>query len=145
MNGIFSALDEKERAKLRLLSLLVLVALLVLIFFSFGQRRSYQLYVERLQGRDKAAATAQAKLVESTAQWGHWQAAYQDIKDLKEKFFYREGEAVSELRGRDQHPLLPVQLCQPGQGEDRENQRDLHFYRFLSHSEEVFADARAIL
>src|SRR4030042_3430476 len=98
MNGIFSALDEKERAKLRLLSLLVLVALLVLIFFSFGQRRSYQLYVERLQGRDKAAATAQAKLVESAAQWGHWQAAYQDIKDLKEKFFYREGEAVSELR-----------------------------------------------
>jgi Tfp pilus assembly protein PilO len=98
MNGIFSALDEKERTKIRLLSLLVLAALLVLIFFSFGQRRSYQLYVERLQGKDKATATAEAKLVESTAQWAHWQEAYRDVRRLKKKFFYHEGEEVSELR-----------------------------------------------
>jgi Tfp pilus assembly protein PilO len=98
MNGLFSALDEKERTGLRLLSLLVLVALFVLVFFSFGRRRSYQLLVERLQGRDKAAAEAGAKLVESTAEWAQWQEAYQDIKDLKEKFFYHEGEEASELR-----------------------------------------------
>jgi Tfp pilus assembly protein PilO len=98
MNGLFSALDEKERTRLRLLGLLFLVALFVLIFFSFGQRRSYQLFVESLQERDKAAAAAEAKRVESTVGWAQWQEAYQDIKDLKEKFFYHEGKEVSELR-----------------------------------------------
>jgi len=98
MNGLFSALDDKERTKLRLLGLLFLVALFVLIFFSFGRRRSYQLFVERLQGRDKAAAAAEAKLAESTTQWAQWQEAYRDVKRLKKKFFYHEGEEVSELR-----------------------------------------------
>lgn len=98
MNGLFSALDEQERTKLRLLSLLVLIALFVLVFFSFGQRRSYRLFLERLQGREKEATAAEAKLAESAAEWAQWQEAYQDIKDLKEKFFYHKGKEVSELR-----------------------------------------------
>lgn len=98
MNELFSALDEKERTKLRLLSLLVLVALFVLIFFSFGQRRSYRLSVEALQGSEKAVAAAEAKLAESASQWTQWQEAYQDVKDLREKYFYHGGEEVSELR-----------------------------------------------
>ena len=98
MNELFSALHEKERTRLRLLGLLFLVALFVLIFFSFGQRRSYRLFVERLQGREKAAAAAEAKLAESNTQWTQWQEAYQDIKDLKEKSFYHVGEEASELR-----------------------------------------------
>jgi Tfp pilus assembly protein PilO len=98
MNGLFSALDEKEGARIRLLSLLVLVALFVLIFFSLGQRRNTRLFVDRVQGREKAAAEAEAKLAESTAQWAHWEEAYQDIKALKEKYFYHEGKEVSELR-----------------------------------------------
>jgi len=98
MNELFSALDEKERTRLRLLGLLFLFALFVLFFFSFGQRRSYKLSVERLQVREKAASAAEAKQVESAARWARWQEAYQDIKDLKEKFFYQEGEEASELR-----------------------------------------------
>src|SRR4030043_710636 len=98
MNELFSVLDEKERTTRRLLSLLVLAAVFVLIFFSFGQRRSYRLSVESLQGRDKAAAAAEAKLAESQAQWAKWQEAYQDVKDLREKYFYHGGDEVSELR-----------------------------------------------
>jgi hypothetical protein len=98
MNALFSALDEKERMRLRLLSLLFLFALFVLVFFSFGQRRSYQLLVERLQVRDKAVAAAEAKRADSTAGWAQWQAADQDIKELQDKFFYHESQAASELR-----------------------------------------------
>ncbi|HCS49836.1 MAG: hypothetical protein A2V45_05660 [Candidatus Aminicenantes bacterium RBG_19FT_COMBO_58_17] len=98
MNELFSALHEKERTRLRLLGFLFLVALFVLIFFSFGQRRSYRLFVERLQGREKAAAEAEAKLAESKTQWAQWQEAYQDIEDLKENSFYHVGEEASELR-----------------------------------------------
>ncbi len=98
MNKLFSALDEKERTRLRLLSLLFLFALFVLVFFSLGQRRSYRLFVERLQGKEKATAEAEAKLKESTAEWTQWQAAYQDIKDLQDKFFYHGSQEVTELR-----------------------------------------------
>jgi Tfp pilus assembly protein PilO len=98
MNELFNALDEKERTRVRLLSLLVLVAVFVLVFFSFGQRRSYRLSAESLQERNKAAEAAEAKLAESTAGWTQWQEAYQDVKDLKEKYFYQEGDEVSELR-----------------------------------------------
>jgi len=98
MNGLFSVLDGKERGQLRLLSLLVLVALFVLVFFSLGRRRSYQNDVERLQGINKSVAAAEDKLAESTALWAGWQEAFQDIEDLKQKFFYHEGEVVRELR-----------------------------------------------
>jgi len=85
MNELSSALDEKERTRLRLLGLLFLVALFVFIFFSLGQRRSYKLNVERLQGRDKAAAAAEAKRAESAAGWAQWQEAFQDLQDLKKR------------------------------------------------------------
>jgi len=98
MNEFFSVLDEKDRIRLRLVGLLFLLALFVLIFFSFGQRRSYQLRVERLEGIEKAAAAAELKQAEGTAKWAQWQEAYRDIKDLKKKYFYREGEEASELR-----------------------------------------------
>jgi Tfp pilus assembly protein PilO len=98
MNELFRALDEKERQRLRLLCLLVLVALFVLVVFSLGQRRSYGHLAERLQGREKEAAAAEAKRAESAAGWARWQEAYQDIKDLKEKSFYREGEEANQVR-----------------------------------------------
>jgi len=98
MNELFSALDEKERRRLRLLSLLFLISVFVLVFFSLGQRRSYGLLVETLEGRDKTAAAAEAKREESSAGWAQWQAAYEDLKDLKERYFYHAADAVSELR-----------------------------------------------
>jgi hypothetical protein len=98
MNGFFSVLDERDRARIRLLALLLLLALFVLIFFSLGQRRSYRLLVQRLEGREKAAAAEKVKQAEGDVKWAQWQKAYRDIKDLKVKFFYHEGEEASELR-----------------------------------------------
>ena len=98
MNGLFSALNEKERRQLRLLCLLVLVAVFGLVLFSLGKRRSYQLSLETLRAREKLAASAEAKLAESAAQWAKWQEAGQDIKDLKEKFFYPGSGDISPLR-----------------------------------------------
>jgi Tfp pilus assembly protein PilO len=98
MNELFSVLDERERKSLRLLCLLVLAALFVLVFFSLGQRRSYRLAFESLQSREQSATAAEAKLAESTARWAQWQEAYQDVKDLREKYFYQGGEEVRQLR-----------------------------------------------
>jgi Tfp pilus assembly protein PilO len=96
MNELFRALDVKEREKLRLLGLLFLVALFILLVFSLGQRRSYNLMAERLKGSEEAAAAAEAKRAASAAGWAQWQEAFQDIKDLKEKSFYREGDEVNQ-------------------------------------------------
>jgi len=98
MNELFSVLDEKDRTKIRLVGLLFLLALFVLIFFSLGQKRSYKVFVERQEGREKTAAAAELKLAEGAAKWAQWQDAYKDIKDLKKKYFYREGEEAGELR-----------------------------------------------
>ncbi len=98
MNEFFSALDERDRTRLSLLGLLFLFALFVLIVFSFGQRRSYRLLADRLEGREKAAAAEKLKQAEGDAKWTQWQKAYRDIKELKEKYFYHEGEEASELR-----------------------------------------------
>jgi hypothetical protein len=98
MNELFSVLDERERKTLRLLCLLVLVALFVLVFFSLGQRRSYRLAFESLRSKEESAAAAEAKRMESEARWAQWQEAYQDMKDLREKYFYHAGEEVRQLR-----------------------------------------------
>jgi Type II secretion system (T2SS), protein M subtype b len=98
MNEFFSVLDEKDRTRLQLVGLLFLLALFVLIFFSFGQRRGYRQLEERLQGREKAAAAAELKRAEAAAKIAQWQEAYQDFKDLKEKYFYHEGQEATELR-----------------------------------------------
>jgi len=98
MNEFFSALDERDRTRLRLLGLLFLIAFFVLIFFSFGQRRGYRLLAQRLEGREKTAAAEKLKQAEADVKWAQWQKAYRDIKDLKDKYFYHEGEEASELR-----------------------------------------------
>jgi hypothetical protein len=98
MNEFFSGLDEKDRMRLRLLGLLLLLAVFVLIFFSLGRRRGYHLLSQRLEVREKAAAAEKLKQDEGDVKWAQWQKAYRDIKDLKDKHFYHEGEEASELR-----------------------------------------------
>jgi hypothetical protein len=88
MNEFFSGLDEKDRMRLRLLGLLLLLAVFVLIFFSLGRRRGYHLLSQRLEVREKAAAAEKLKQDEGDVKWAQWQKAYRDIKDLKDKHFY---------------------------------------------------------
>ncbi|MFZ2053203.1 MAG: hypothetical protein WAU81_03300 [Candidatus Aminicenantales bacterium] len=98
MNELFSTLDEKERARLRLISLLFLIALFVLLVFSLGQRRSYHHLVDQLRGKEKTAAVAEGKRAENAAEWEQWEQSSKDIQALREKFFYHEGEEINELR-----------------------------------------------
>ncbi|HUU37819.1 MAG TPA: hypothetical protein VMW46_06390 [Candidatus Desulfaltia sp.] len=98
MKELFSALDEKERTRLRLLGLLCLIALFVLLFFSLGRRRSYYLLVNQLQGRESTAVAAEGKRAQSAAKWDQWEQTSKDIQALKESFFYHEGQEINELR-----------------------------------------------
>jgi Tfp pilus assembly protein PilO len=97
MRELFSALDEKERMRLKWLGFLCLVALFILLIFSLGQRRGYYLLVDQLQEREKTASSAEGKRKESAANWGQWEQTSKDIQTLREKFFYHEGEE-NELR-----------------------------------------------
>ncbi len=92
MRELFSTLDEKDRTRLRLLGLLFLVALFLLLFFSLGQRRGYFLLVGQLREREKAAAAAEDKQALSAAKWEQWEQTSKDIRTLRRKFFYDEGE-----------------------------------------------------
>jgi Tfp pilus assembly protein PilO len=98
MKELFSALSEKERTRLRLLGLLFLISLFVLLFFSLSQRRSYFLLVEQVKAREKTAAAAEVRRTQSVTQWEQWEQTAQDIQTLREKFFYREGEEINQLR-----------------------------------------------
>jgi hypothetical protein len=98
MKEIFSTLGEKEKTRLQLLGLFLLIALFVLLFFSLGQRRSYFLLVEQLKAREKTAATAEVRRTQSVTQWEQWEQTAKDIQTLREKFFYREGEEINQLR-----------------------------------------------
>ena len=98
MKEMLEKLSEKERAQLKLLGLLSLVALFVLLFFSLGQRRSYYLLVDQQQARQNAAATAEEKRAQSVAGWERWEQTLKDIETLKQGFFYHEDQAVNELR-----------------------------------------------
>jgi hypothetical protein len=97
MKELFSALDEKDRKRLRLLGLLFLVALFFLLFFSLGQRRSYFILVDQLKERQKNAASAEDKRGLSATKWGQWEQTSKDIQTLREKYFYHEGQET-ELR-----------------------------------------------
>ncbi|MGB7296478.1 MAG: GspMb/PilO family protein [Candidatus Aminicenantales bacterium] len=98
MKELFRTLGEKERTRLKLLGLLFLIALLFFLFFSLGQRRSYHLLADQLKNRKSAAVAAAAKQAQSTANWEQWEQTLKDIQFLKEKFFYREGQEINELR-----------------------------------------------
>jgi Tfp pilus assembly protein PilO len=98
MNEYFSLLNEKERKWFQLVGLLFFLALFVLIFFSFGQRRSYRYLEEGLQGKEKAASAAELKRAEGAARLAQWQEVGQDFQALKKKYFYHEGQEIGELR-----------------------------------------------
>ncbi|MEW5902266.1 MAG: hypothetical protein AB1715_12450 [Acidobacteriota bacterium] len=98
MKELFSHLSEKEKSRLRLLGLLLLVAVIFLIVAAFGQRRSYYQLADRLREREKASAAAAARRDEAAAKWAGWEEAYADIKDIKDKYFYREEDGVKPLR-----------------------------------------------
>jgi hypothetical protein len=97
MKEVFNTLGEKEKKRLQLLGLFLLIALFVLLFFSLGQRRSYYLLADQLRARETAAAAADDKRAQSAAKWEQWGQTSKDVQALKESFFYHEGQEINEL------------------------------------------------
>lgn len=98
MKEYFSLLNEGERKKLRLLSLLLVVGVLFLVFVLFGQRRSFHSLQGRLLARQKVLTETEAKRAQSAGEWARWQGAYRDIAELEKTYFYQAGGDLQQLR-----------------------------------------------
>lgn len=98
MKELFSYLNEREKKRLSILGLLLLLALVFLLFFSFGERRSYFRELGRLQSRAKAYAEVEMALAESRREWTRWQEAHRDLEALKEARFFKEEDGFNQIR-----------------------------------------------
>ncbi len=98
MKEFFSMLNERERKKLRLLGLLLVVGVLFLLVISLGQRRSFGRLQNLLQARQKILAEVKEKQAKSDEEWSRWQGSYEDIKELEDTYFYRGENGHNQLR-----------------------------------------------
>lgn len=98
MKELFNQLDEREKSRVRLLSLLVLLSLVFLLLVSLGQRRNYVRLLSRLEAREKFLAELETKRASSASEWARWEGAYRDIEELRESYFYKHEEGINQLR-----------------------------------------------
>jgi len=98
MKEVFSLLKDRERQRIRLLVLLLLVGAVFLLVVSSVQRRGFVRLQDRLQARQQVLAELEAKRTASAEEWAMWQASYRDIEELKKTCFYRGKEDLNQLR-----------------------------------------------
>ncbi|MDH7513374.1 MAG: hypothetical protein QHH14_10560 [Clostridiales bacterium] len=98
MKELYNQLDEREKNRVRLLSLLALLSLAFMLLVSLGQRRSYFRLQNSLEAREKALAELETKRASGAAEWARWEGAFRDIEELKESYFYKEEEGINQLR-----------------------------------------------
>jgi cell division protein FtsB len=105
MNVMFNLFDESERKILAALAFLALIGLVFLFAFGFSQKVAYSRSVDsiaRLQNELKAVS---ASGNEKMAEWQKWEQTQQDIKELKENYFYSDKDGVIQLR-RDLQKII---------------------------------------
>lgn len=105
MNGIFELLDRKDRKIIGLLLLFLIFALFYLFVVAFGAKRSYDKSLNDLAVRKEGARKSEKTKQEKNAEWLKWQRTLEDMKELKEKYFYKEEEGISPLM-RDTQQIL---------------------------------------
>jgi Tfp pilus assembly protein PilO len=97
MKELFSRLNEREKARLRLLFLVFLLVLMFFFFISRGEQRGYFSLADELKAREKVYSDIEQHRMENAEEWAGWEEAYRDMGDLKKTHFYQEGEGVNGL------------------------------------------------
>jgi Tfp pilus assembly protein PilO len=98
MREIFSLLEEKEKKALRILSVLLVLALLFLLGVSFPQKRSYFRATSLLESKQGEYEHFRGETLEKESEIRLWQDATRDIDDLKKSHFYSGKDAIKQMR-----------------------------------------------
>jgi len=98
MKEVFSVLNDKERRRISVLSLLLVFALVFLFLVSLGRRRAYHRLAGEIETKAKRLAQVEEKLAAASTEWANWEQAYKDMAELKEQYFYKEADGVNFLR-----------------------------------------------
>jgi len=99
MKEIFDILSKEEKRILGWFCLLVLVPLFFLIVIARGERRAYYRTLDSLAAKERILQDLVSKNEKRGKEWLRWQEAVQDIKEIRETYFYKDNDVFEELRG----------------------------------------------
>ncbi|MFQ6108913.1 MAG: hypothetical protein ACE5L7_05105 [Candidatus Aminicenantales bacterium] len=98
MKEIFDILSEKEKRILGLVTILLIIPVVFLLFVAGGEKRAYFRALDSLTAKEKTYQDLVSKNEETQKEWLRWQEAVQDIKDIREKYFYKDNDIFEVLR-----------------------------------------------
>jgi hypothetical protein len=98
MKELFDRLTARERTILAALAAGALVMLLVLVFVSFGEKRSYGRSREAQERLGVEMAKARASTAEAVGDAQRWEEAGRDLETLRTKYFFDDARGIMELR-----------------------------------------------
>ncbi len=98
MKDIFKAFSERERRRLRLLSLLLCLSLVFFFLVSLRERRSFLRLDESLTAQKAQFAKLDKERSAASTDRTKWAQAEKDLDELKAKYFYKEKDGVNALR-----------------------------------------------
>ena len=124
MREIFSLLEEKEKKAIRILSALLVLALLFLLGISFPQRRSYFRATSLLESKQGEYEHFHGITLEKESELRLWQDVTRDIEDLKKSHFYSGRDAIKQMRIDIQRIL--------SQGQIPATQKSYHYTEFAN-------------
>jgi len=97
MNELMDVLESRQRRALVLLGVLLTAAFFFLVVGSGRQRRFYIRSASELTAQQTAYDLKIAGETELVT-WERWEATLRDMEELKEEFFYPQGEGIEALR-----------------------------------------------
>ncbi|MFQ6068941.1 MAG: type 4a pilus biogenesis protein PilO [Candidatus Aminicenantales bacterium] len=95
---MFELLSQNERKALQILLVSLLVVLIFFFFVSLKEKRSYTQAVARFTTRQAEYERLNSQREEREKEWLKWKQAHEDIKDLRENYFYAEDDGYNRLR-----------------------------------------------
>ncbi len=102
MKNIFSSFSQNERRILGLFCLVLGLALFFYVFFALGIKRSYSRSVDLLTAVQRNFQTAETSKSQKTTENQRWNQVHQDIRELRDTYFYSGlewgGELVTDLQ-----------------------------------------------
>lgn len=98
MKKLFRVLDRKERKILSWLSLLFAASVLFCFLALYGGKTAVRSSQNALLQKQRDFQKIQAETVQRKKELSLWLEASQDMKEIREKYFYRGKEGVEPLR-----------------------------------------------
>jgi Tfp pilus assembly protein PilO len=98
MKEIFNSLSQKERKVLKIVTALLISALLILTFIALMERNAYSRSLSFLSSKEKEYQKLNPGKIKEERKWQRWEKALLDIEELKASYFYDEKKDPNQLR-----------------------------------------------